>query len=234
MELRCQGVNEDVDAGTEDITELGATYTGQPVLPTQAAEALNIVSSSAADSSASTGQRTIRIEGLDADGAYAQETVTMNGTTPVITSSTWTRVMRVFGLTAGSGGVNAGAITVKHNVTTANVFAVMKAGRSQSMLAAFTVPTGRTAHITSWGGQVYGLNATPGGEGIARLKVRPTGTNQSWRVLRELALPAVPTTKVVDTISGDGFAIAALSDVKVEFTSATANSFVSADISVEW
>lgn len=232
--LRLQGINEDVDAGTEDITELGATYTGQPVLPTQAAEALNIVSSSANDAAAGTGQRTIRIEGLSADGAYTEETVTLNGTTPVITSSTWVRVLRVFGLTAGSGAVNAGAITVKHNVTTANVFAVVKAGRAQALLAAVTVPTGRTGRITSWAAQAYGLNATPGGEGLAELLVRPYGANQSWRVLRSLPVPAVPTTQVRDEIDGDGLAVAAMSDVKVRFTSATANTFVRADINITW
>lgn len=231
IRLRLQGVNEDVDAGTEDITEVGGTYAGQP---TGAAEALNIVSSSTADTnSAGTGLRTLRVEGLDANGEYAQETFALNGTTPVVSSSTWKRVFRVFGLTGGSGGTNAGAITVKHNVTTANVFAVVKAGRAQAMLAAFTGPANRTARIVSWGGQVYGLNATPGGEGIMRLKVRPDGSSM-WRVVRELALPAVPTTKVIDTLEGEGIAVAAGTDVKVEFTSATANSFVSADINVSW
>jgi ribulose 1,5-bisphosphate carboxylase large subunit-like protein len=218
ISLSLQGVNEDVDAGTEDVTELGATYTGMPVFPTQAGEALNIVSSSAADAAAGTGQRTIKIVGLDANGASQEETVTLNVTTPVVTSSTWTRVHRVFGVTAGSGGTNAGAITVKHNVTTANVFAVMKAGRSQSMLGVYTVPAGRTARVVSWGGQVM---------------ARPTGTNQGWRVLRVLALPAVPTTKVLDKISGDGLKLSALTDVKINFISATANSFVAADLNIE-
>lgn len=229
--LRQQGVNEDVDAGTEDIWDGGGAYTGQP---TGAAEAINIVSSNAADTAASTGQRTIRVEGLDANGTYTEETFTLNGTTPVVSSSTWLRVFRAFGLTAGSGGTNAGAITIKHNVTTANVFAVIKAGRSQAMVAAFTVPAGRTARITSWGGQVYGLSATAAGEGTLRLKIRPTGSNQSWRVLRELNLPAVPTTKIRDIIDGEGLPVAALSDIKVEFISATADTKVLADLNVSW
>lgn len=233
MTLVLQGVNEDVDAGTEDVTELGATYTGMPALPAQAGEALNIVSGSANDAAAGTGQRTIKIVGLDSAGATQEETVTLNGTTPVVTSTTWTRVFRAFGVTAGSGGTNAGAITIKHNVTTANVFAVIKAGRSQAMLGVYTVPAGRSGRIVSWGGQVYGLNATAAGEGVLQLLVRPTGANQGWRVLRMLALPAVPTTKVVDQIAGDGLRLSALTDVKVNFISATANSFVACDLNVE-
>lgn len=232
--LNLQGINEDVDAGTEDITELGATYTGMPVIPTQAGEPLNIVSGSANDAAAGTGQRTIKIVGLDYAGAYYEETVTLNGTTPVVTASSWLRVFRVFGMTAGSGGTNAGAITVKHNVTTANVFAVVKAGRSQAMLGVFTVPAGKEGRITSWGGQVYGLNATAAGEGLLELMARPTGTNQGWRVLRALVLPAVPTTKTYDKFDGNGLRIGALTDVKIRFTSATANTFVLADLNVNY
>lgn len=231
--LSVQGVNEDVDAGTEDVTELGATYTGMPVIPTQAGEFLNIVSGSAADAAAGTGQRTIKIVGLDSTGTYAEETVTMNGTTPVVTASLWLRVFRAFGVTAGSGGTNAGAITIKHNTTTANVFAVIKAGRSQAMLGVFTVPAGREGRIVSWGGQVYGLNATPGGEATLQLMARPTGANQGWRVLRVMAVPAVPTTRVIDTLVS-GLRLSALTDVKIACTSATANSFVACDLNVEY
>ena len=228
--LIMQGVNEQVDAGTEDIWDGGGTYTGQP---TGSAEAINIVSSSAADAAAGTGLRTLRVEGLDASGAYVEETFTLNGTTPVVSSSTWTRVFRAFGLTAGTGGTNAGAITIKHNVTTANVFAVVQAGRAQAMIAAFTVPTGRTATITSWGGQVYGLSATAAGEGTLRLKIRPSGSS-AWRVVRELNLPAVPTTKVRDVFDGTGLKVAAGTDVKAEFISVTAATKVLADLNVSW
>jgi hypothetical protein len=232
--LNVQGVNEDVDAGTEDVTELGGTYTGFPVMPTQAGEALNIVSGSANDAAAGTGQRTIRVVGLDADGDYQEETVTLNGTTPVVTSTTWTRVFRVYGLTAGSGATNAGAITVKHNVTTANVFAVMKAGRSQCLLGVFTMPGGAGGRITSWGGQVYGLSATAAGEAILNLMARPTGTNQGWRVLRTLVVPAVPTTKTLDKIDGPGLRISELTDLKVSAVSLTANTFVVADMNITY
>ncbi len=231
--LSLQGQNEDVDAGTEDVVEAGATYVGMPVIPTQAGEALNVVSGSANDAAAGTGQRTIKVCGLSATGVYQEETITMNGTTPVITTSTWLRVFRIFGVTAGSGGTNAGAITVKHNVTTANIFGVMKAGLSQCFNAVFTVPAASEGRVVSWGGQIYGLSATPGGEAIFRLKARPTGTNQGWRILRQLVVPAVPASKYLDTPPG-GLKISALTDVKVECVSLTANSFTLADLNVTY
>lgn len=233
--LGLQGINIDVDtAAAEDVCETGGVYAGQPVLPTQAAETINIVSSSTADAAAGTGQRTIRVEGLDASMNYVSETFTMNGTTPVVSTSTWTRVLRVFGLTAGSGGVNAGAITVKHNTTTANVFAVVAAGRAQAMLAAFTVPAGKTAKIKRWGGQVSGLNATAAGETLLELKVRPTGANQSWRLLRTLRVSAVPTAKVYDDRQHCPLIIGEKCDIKVTATAGSDNAVVTADIDIEW
>jgi hypothetical protein len=230
-----QGINEDVDAGTEDVVEAGGTYVGLPVLPTQAAEALNIVSSSAADTnSAGTGTRTLKVCGLNAAGQYVEETFNMNGTTPVVSVSTWLRVFRAFGVGAGSGGTNAGAITVKHNVTTANIFAVIKAGRANAFNAVFTAPAGKTARVKSWGGQVYGLSATAAGECILQLMVRPTGANQGWRVIRQMVVPAVPTQPIVEVLPGDGIRLSAYSDVKVQAVSLTANSFVSANLNIEF
>lgn len=232
--LNIQGVNEDVDAGTEDVVEAGGTYVGQPVLPTQAAEALNVVSSSANDTSAGagTGQRTIKVEGLNSAGNWAEETITLNGTTPVVTSSTWLRVVRAYGVAAGSGGTNAGAITVKHNTTTANIFAVIKAGRAMAMNAVFTVPAGKTARLVSWSVQAYGGAAA--GEVLCELMARPTGTNQGWRVLRQIIAPVFPSQRHKDTIDGTGLLLSALTDVKVRATSPAADLKVAADLNISY
>lgn len=232
--LNIQGINEDVDlAAAEDVVEAGGTYAGQPVLPTQAAEALNVVSSSANDAAAGTGTRKIRVEGLNAAGAWTEETITMNGTTPVVTSSTWLRVIRAYGVDAGSGGTNAGAITVKHNTTTANVFAVIKAGRNQAANAVFTVPAGKVARLTSWAIQGYGL--TTANEVTAELLARPTGTNQGWRTLRTLAAPAsAPTSKLTDRIDGIGLKLSALTDIKVKVSVPVDNAKVIADLNISY
>lgn len=236
--INVQGINEAVAASsTEDVAEgSAATYPGQPVIPTQAAEALNVVSGSASDTSAGTGARTVRVEGLNATGDWTEEVITLNGTTPVVTTSTWLRVVRAYIVAAGSGATNAGAITVKHNTTTANVFAVIKAGRGMSMNAVFTVPAGKTARLTSWAVQNYSNPATAAAEGIAELLARPTGTNQGWRVLRQLSAPAVPTKKVRDLIEGPGLRLSALTDIKVRFTqgASAVTDLVVADLNISY
>ncbi len=231
--LNLMGINEDVDlAAAEDVVEAGGTYAGLPVLPAQAAETLNIVSGSANDASAGTGARTVRVEGLDANGNWAEETFTLNGTTPVVSTSTWLRVVRAFIVGAGSGGTNAGAITIKHNTTTANIFAVIKAGRGMSMNAVFTVPTGKVARLTSWFGQGYGLTAA--NEATLELLARPTGANQGWRTLRQLVVPATVTDQMADKIDGPGLRLSALTDIKVRATVPVDNAKVLVGLNINY
>lgn len=74
--------------------------------------ALDVTSSSAADTSAGTGARTIEIYGLDKDFSFQRETVTLNGQTIVTTTKTWRRVFEAVVQTAGSGLKNAGDIYI--------------------------------------------------------------------------------------------------------------------------
>ncbi len=140
------GTNGDIDTATvpEDIWEGGGTYTG---FPDSTVEAVEVLSSSADDDSAGTGARTIRITGLDSNYDIVSETITLDGTTPVDSVNTYRRVHTATVLTAGSGGVNAGTITVRHTTTTANVFLSMQAGRNQTNCSGYTVPAGYTAYL---------------------------------------------------------------------------------------
>lgn len=53
-------------------------------------------------------------------------------------------------VTAGSGGVNAGAITITHSTTTANVFVNIAIGTNQSFCSCYTVPAGYTAYMRDY------------------------------------------------------------------------------------
>lgn len=140
------GLNPDVDmAGNEDIWGGDGYYTGFAT----AAEQLRVSSSSANDTSAGTGARTVRITGLDSNYAVITETVTLNGTSNVTTTQSFLRAHTMTTLTAGSGGVNAGVITVAQNVTTTNVMLSMSIGRNQTNNSAYTVPAGYTAYMTT-------------------------------------------------------------------------------------
>lgn len=146
------GRNPDIDTATipEDIWNGGGTYTGFP----DNAETVEVFSSDANDNAAGTGARTVRLTGLDANWRIYAETVTLNGTTPVVTTGTFRRVHTASVISAGSGGVNAGTITARQSTTTSAVFLVMAVGINQTNVGAYTVPAGYTAYLPRLQGSI--------------------------------------------------------------------------------
>lgn len=135
------GRNNDVD-GNEEMWELGTTR----VLPTSAG-ALSVVSSSIQDDNTTgTGAWTIQVEGLDANYEEIAETITMDGTSPVASaSSAWFRVNRAYVVTAGTGKVNAGNITVSIG---GNAQAYVEANEGQTHQTHYTVPANKVWVVT--------------------------------------------------------------------------------------
>lgn len=115
-----------------------------------AADTVWIASTDANDTSAGTGARTVRIEGLDANGNVQTETVSLSGQTAVETSGTWTAINGFTVLTAGSGGNNAGNLWVGEGTFTAGIPATKyfsgDATYNHGLTAYYTVPTGYTAY----------------------------------------------------------------------------------------
>jgi len=122
------GYNTDVDIATspEVIWSVGGAYT----VPTTA-ETLDIVSTDAADDGdpAGTGAHNVYIYGIDENRKYQTETVTLNGTTTVVTTNQWLGINRMVVGSAGSGQANAGAITAT-GTSSSNVFGRIVAGES--------------------------------------------------------------------------------------------------------
>lgn len=208
------GTNGDIDTGStpEDVWEVGGTYTG---FPDSSLETISLVSDSAADAAAGTGARTVRISGLDDNYDLQQETVTLNGTTPVASAGSYRRMHTMTVLSAGSGGVNAGVITARHTTTTSNVFGSIAAGRNQSNICAYTVPAGHTGymrhlHAALRGGSTASLDGgiwtRPFG-GVFRQR-RPFNIGSSFRM--------------ADQIYG-GLVFTEKSDITVRITAASAN-----------
>lgn len=167
------GRNEDVDTGTaEDVCNSGGTYAGLPISTTQT---IQIFSSSTSDTSAGVGARTISISGLQSTSAtdYTEETLTLNGTTPVVSVNSWYRVNRVWVETAGSTGSNVGQITVRHSTTTANVFALMQIGLNQSTIGAYTIPFDTIGYLSSIRVSLVRSSGSPG-SGTLTLRIRDT------------------------------------------------------------
>ena len=103
------GYNGDIDIGTEVVAAQGGTFTFLT-----SASTLTIVSSDANDDGApaGTGANSIVIYGIDANRLSQTEVVTMNGTTNVVTASTWLGINRVAVYLAGSTYTNVGNITI--------------------------------------------------------------------------------------------------------------------------
>jgi len=103
------GYNLDVDtAASEHIVPWG----GKVALYGLTARTLSVVSTSAADTSAGTGARTILIQCIDSIGAEVDLVVTLNGVTPVVTTQTCKFVNRALVFAAGTGRTNAGNINI--------------------------------------------------------------------------------------------------------------------------
>ena len=104
------GYNAEIKAVTETIWTTGGLY----AYPAAAAE-MEIVSGDNVDgAAAATGALTATVYGCDASFNPLEVDVTLNGTTAVVmTGILFYRVYRVIVNTAGSGGVNAGILTVR-------------------------------------------------------------------------------------------------------------------------
>lgn len=102
---------------------------------------IGVSSGNANDTSAGSGARTVKLEGVDANYAPLSETITMNGQTKVVSVGTYLFV------TAGSGLVNAGEIyaydtsdSVVSGVpqTATKIFERIATGLNQSLSAHYT------------------------------------------------------------------------------------------------
>ena len=113
------------------------------------------MSSSANDTSAGSGARTVLIQGLDANFALQEITVTMNGTTPVAVSGTWMRVFRMYVVTTGTyatsiASSHAGNITLRNSgagVSWCQLYVDGGFGLGQTLIGCYTVPVGYRAHV---------------------------------------------------------------------------------------
>lgn len=204
------GRNGDIDTASvpEDIWNGGGTYTG---FPTGAPEEFQVFSSSASD----TGVLTFTYLPATTSTAYVTATVTLNGTTPVNTGVTGYRMHTAQYNTGSPTTFNVGTLTIRHRTTTANVFCVMPIGRSQTNVAAYTVPFGYTAHIRRLFCRVIGSTT-----GIVDGALWIRGTGMSPRLRRPFTSA---TADAFEELPYGGITVASQSDIQVRISSASAN-----------
>lgn len=118
-----------------------------------AAATLTLSSSSALDTAAGTGARTVLVRGLDGSYNQISEVMTLNGQTPVSTVNQYLRVFNIAVISAGSGGANAGVIYLGDGAVVAGVptgkYAIANIGDNNSFAAIYTVPAGYTGYVVN-------------------------------------------------------------------------------------
>lgn len=216
--IRKFGRNSDVDIGAaETIWANGGAYT----FPT-AAQTVDVVSSSANDTnSAGTGARTVELQGLDGSYLEVSETVNMNGTTAVTSSNTYLRLNRAIVRTAGSGGQNAGTITIDQT-TSGTVMAGIAAGLNQTQLGVYTVPAAKTAYLL--GVTVGAMKGTSSGCDVDMF-IRPE--NEVFQLKGSYGCHTQTGSTVTDMKAP--LVIAAKSDVRFDATVTANNTQVSVE-----
>lgn len=221
------GRNFDVDAA-EDIWPGGGDYPGFPAT----ADQFEIFSSSAADTAAGTGARTVRfyyldanLNAFDASDNFLFADVTLNGVTPVPTGITGKRIWGVFVLTAGSGQTNAGTIIMRHIATPTTIFCNFPAGFSRCMSSVFTVPLGWSAWMMDYGASMQD-NTT--NQSVIAIKSISGGVVM---ISRPFAIAAPGSA--IDLSPAGGIAFGPLTDIVMRSLSVqSANGDVSADYSL--
>lgn len=216
------GRNGDIGTATapEDMWAGGGEYTGHPVSFTP--ETVSVASASPNDTSAGTGARTLRILGLRASTstAYESEDIILNGTTPVVSVNTWWRINRAYVLTAGSGGANAGIITINPTVTTASVFAKLPLGYNQTHIGAYTVPAKHKIIIKRL--RVSITRAT-GADGSATISLR---AREPGGVFRSRRIYELSTSGSTEASAFGGLLIGAGTDIKYRIEDVSDNGTV--------
>lgn len=167
---------------------------------------------------ASTGAPVIRLS-LLLDGNFDEtaEYIVLNGVTGVNTTGTYIRHSR--GRT--TGGDNAGQITSRQSTTTANIMMVMPIGFNSSMIAAYTIPRGKTGFILDWFAGLAGkVNAN------IDIRFRRRNRGCTFQVHENLAAIGGGTSFVDRMYRGPKNSLASMSDIHIDASSDTNNTVV--------
>jgi hypothetical protein len=149
------GRNPDIDQTVEE-----TVWEGGGVYPFPAtAVSLEVVSSDADDTAAGTGARTITLIGQDSNNNEKTATITLNGVGAVAIPGTWLRVYRCSVTTAGTSAVNEGTLTIR-DAGGGTTRLVVGANNGQTLMAVYTVPSGKTAYMLSYYASSNALTAS--------------------------------------------------------------------------
>lgn len=127
--------------------------TSQALMNTPSSQQLYIVSTSANDTAAGTGARTVRVIYLNDAGLETVATYTMNGTTAVAIMDDATFIQWMEVASTGTSEVSAGNIAITSTngaATVATTFESIRAGGNRSLSGRYKVPADCHAHLVHW------------------------------------------------------------------------------------
>jgi hypothetical protein len=174
------GNNPDVDilSVPEDV------WSGSGLYPWMTGStSLEIVSSSANDTAAGTGARTVQVQGLDTSHIELNQNITLNGTTAVAIPLPLFRINAGLIMSSGSGKTNAGDLTIR-DAGGGTTRAIIPAGYGITKQSIFTVPAGFTLQIIS---QFFGFNSVTKDNRFAKFATFIQSPTGFYRLPLELA-----------------------------------------------
>lgn len=136
--------------------------------------------------STGTGSAVFRIDQI-LNSNYESQTskyVILNGTSVVIVNVDAMRCSRAKSIMSGSLGTSSGVVTIRQQVDTANIFAVVPT-TGQTAIAAYTIPSGKIGVIKRLDASITRANGSAGSANINFNIREPYG---SWRAIRILDL----------------------------------------------
>lgn len=147
-----EGLNIDIDSASvpEDINNEGGVYAG---FPTTAPEEGQIVVSGA-----DTGTVVYAYLATSDDTDYTFATKAITGVGNYNLGHNIWRCNFAYFISSNPAVFNVGAITIRHAVTTTNVFCVIDPGFSQSYCSAYTVPAGSAIYLDRVTGNMRGTS----------------------------------------------------------------------------
>ena len=214
------GFNPDVDTTQVSVWPLPSLI-GFPTAALQ----MTVSSTSASDTAAGTGARTIVVQGLDANYNEVTETVTLNGQTAVTMTASLLRVNYAYVATAGSGNSAAGDIYIGTGTVTsgvpATVYDIIKFDYNNTTTGSYTIPAGYTGYVSQGlfsagqaGGsaQVEGRLLTRGTDNIRRTAAITTVNNGVADYVFEypLAVPEKTTLEATGVASSNNNSVSSM------------------------
>jgi hypothetical protein len=218
------GYNEDIDIGTETVWSVGGLF-----VELTTARTLSIVSTDANDVvTTGTGAQSIVVTGIDANRDAQVEVVSMNGLTPVVTTSTWLGINRMAVYLAGSSGYNEGKIqaTATTDLTVQGEIPIQEGSTQQAF---YFTHRGHTALI-DW--LLINVVKTSGGQSpVVTIKMWITSlvSGAKYEVFRENIDVALDNN--VELNPSQPFVVGEQSLIEVEATTDTNDTAVSARFS---